>query len=98
ILARADLRIVPGLDAFGPELAVQQPRPSLVRPPVADENFARHKAPSSPIPWTIEPDGHRTGNKLCFSGRIPLYFNVLGDMRFCWRRASCRRQARLLWS
>ena len=44
ILARADLRVIPGLDSFGPQLAVQQLRPGLILAPVADENLARHKA------------------------------------------------------
>ena len=42
ILAWGDMRIIPGFDAFGPKLAVQQPRPSLVRAPIADEDLACH--------------------------------------------------------
>ena len=42
ILASPNLGVVPGLDAFDLKLGVQQPRPARVRPPVADENLARH--------------------------------------------------------
>ena len=88
VLARAHMGVVPGFHAFGPQAGSCSSRAqACVRPPVTDEDFARHaRLPAAGIGHFPNPGNGGTETYMGDPPRLPAYKD--GGIRLVWGKGN----------